>query len=154
MNEKVQLTKEGLQKLEIDLAKLTQRREELKEIVEEMRARGDVSENEGYTLSLEEYQDNEKRIADIQVMIDSAEIVDTAKGGNNGLVELGAEVELEAEGSRIIYQIVGESESDPLNNKITLKSPIGLAIAGKKKGDKVVVDLPRKKVEYTITQVR
>ncbi|WKZ30803.1 MAG: GreA/GreB family elongation factor [Candidatus Dojkabacteria bacterium] len=154
MNEKVQLTQKGYEKLKKDLQKLTVKRDELKGIVEEMRARGDVSENEGYTLSLEQYQVNEKRIADIQVILDTADIVNDSKGGDSGVVELGAEVEVDVDGSKVVYFIVGESESDPLNNKITLKSPIGMAIAGKKAGAKVVVELPRKKLEYKILSVK
>lgn len=152
MNDKAQLTQKGYEKLEKDLQKLLNKREELKEVVEEMRARGDVSENEGYTLSLEQYQVNEKRIADIQNILDTAEIVQVSAASSD-VVELGAQVEVEVDGEKILYHIVGESESDPINNKITLKSPIGIALDGKKPGAKVVVQLPKKKLEYKILKI-
>lgn len=152
MSDKVQLTEKGLKKLKEELKLLTEeKRHELKDTIEEMRNRGDLSENDGYTLALEQFQANEKRISDIQEQIENAEIVETSNGKDK--VTVGSTVKVEIEGDTKTIELVGESEADPTENKVSLKSPLGANLLDKKVGDKVRVKLPKSVKEYTIKEI-
>jgi transcription elongation factor GreA len=152
MTEKIQLTKDGVQKLEQELKQLVDvKRADLKETIEEMRKRGDLSENDGYTLALEQFEANEKRIAEIQDMLESAEIVAISK--KDGVVTLGSKVTIENNGTKSIFTIVGDSEADPLQNKVSIKSPIGSALIDRKVGEVVSIELPKGTTDYKIVAI-
>lgn len=145
------LTPEGKILLEEELKELTDvKKAVLMANVEEMRARGDLSENDGYALALEDYESNEARISEIQQILENSKV---QKKKSDGKVGLGETVTVMLDGSKIEYQIVGANEADPLNNKITPESPIGKAIVGKKEGDKVKVNLPKGEVDCEIVKV-
>jgi transcription elongation factor GreA len=154
MAEDIILTPAGKQKLDEELRHL--REEEmpaLAERIRQARALGDLSENFDYQDAKRQQGFVAGRIADLQAMLDRAKIVEAANG--NETVGMGSVVRLRdlEFGDEFAYTIVGANEADPLNDKISPQSPVGKAIMGKGKGDKVVVDTPGGKATYEIAAI-
>ena len=150
-NKTHKITQIGLDKLKEELdMRINVKKDDLKEMIQEMRDRGDLSENDGYTLALEEFESNEHRIGQLRQMIDTAEVV---SGNGSSKIAVGSKVLLKIKEKEVEYHIVGQSEADPLENRISEETPIGKALVGKKKGDTINVDLPVGKVEYEIINV-
>ncbi len=151
----VYLTADGLAKAEerLEYLKAT-RRSEVAERIKQAKEYGDLSENSEYDDAKNEQAFIEGRIKEIQIMLRNARIVkDDEITGKT--VSLGTVVELceLATGERFSYTIVGSAEADPLNFKISNESPIGKAILGRKKGDKVKVKVPSGIMEYEILSI-
>lgn len=146
------ITESGLEALKTELKYLQEEKKpHLIEIIEDMRNKGDLSENDGYTLALEDYESNEIDIAKLQHMIETAVVIEEAKKSSKVIV--GSNVKVKSNGKDITYTIVGHSEANPLENKISDKTPIGAALLGKSTGDKVKVQLPVGSVEFEILEV-
>ena len=152
-----QLTAEGLKKLEEELAQRKGPiREEIVERLKEARAQGDLSENSEYDQAKEDQGKNESRIVELEQMIKTAVIIDTTASGKEGIVSLGCTVVLKdvETGEEETYAIVGTTEADPFNNKISNESPVGSAILGKKVHDVVVANTPAGELSYQIMEVK
>ena len=152
-----QITAEGLQKLEEELAQRKGAiREEILERIKEARAQGDLSENSEYDQAKEDQGKNESRIVELEQMIKTAVIIDTTASGKEGIVSLGCTVVLKdvETGEEETYAIVGTTEADPFNNKISNESPVGSAILGKKVHDVVVANTPAGELSYQIMEVK
>lgn len=146
------ITESGLEALKTELKYLQEEKKpHLIEIIEDMRNKGDLSENDGYTLALEDYESNEIDIAKLQHMIETAVVIEETK--KSGKVIVGSNVKVKSNGKDTIYTIVGHSEANPLENKISDKTPIGAALLGKSSGDKVKVQLPVGSIEFEIVEV-
>lgn len=130
----IRLTLEGYRALEKELVELSgKKREELAAKIELARSYGDLSENSEYDDAKNEQAQVEARIADIEVTLKNAVIIDDSlrlKVYNTLLDE------------EVVYHIVSSSEADPENGKISDESPIGSALLNRKEGDEVMVDLP------------
>lgn len=115
---------------------------------------GDLSENAEFKEAKEEQLNNETRIIELEDIISRAVIVSQSKK-TSPLVELGCIVKLQRDGSEEIceYQVVGSTESDILNRKISNESPLGTSLLGKKKGETVEVATPRGKIRYAIINI-
>ena len=152
-----QITAEGLQKLEEELAqRKSVIREEILERIKEARAQGDLSENSEYDQAKEDQGKNESRIVELEQMIKTAVIIDTSASSKEGKVSLGCTVvlkdmETEEEDS---YTLVGTTEADPFENKISNESPVGKAVIGKKIGDVVIAVTPAGELSYKILEVK
>ena len=152
-----QITAEGLQKLEEELAQRKGAiREEILERIKEARAQGDLSENSEYDQAKEDQGKNESRIVELEQMIKTAVIIDTSASSKEGKVSLGCTVvlkdmETEEEES---YTLVGTTEADPFENKISNESPVGKAVIGKKIGDVVIAVTPAGELSYEILEVK
>ena len=152
-----QITAEGLQKLEEELAQRKGPiREEIVERLKEARAQGDLSENSEYDQAKEDQGKNESRIVELEQMIKTAVIIDTSASSKEGKVSLGCTVvlkdmETEEEES---YTLVGTTEADPFENKISNESPVGKAVIGKKIGDVVIAVTPAGELSYKILEVK
>ena len=152
-----QITAEGLQKLEEELAqRKSVIREEILERIKEARAQGDLSENSEYDQAKEDQGKNESRIVELEQMIKTAVIIDTSASSKEGKVSLGCTVvlkdmETEEEES---YTLVGTTEADPFENKISNESPVGKAVIGKKIGDVVIAVTPAGELSYKILEVK
>lgn len=151
--EKVTLTAKGLQKLKDELEERQgEFKDKLSSDIEENRNAGDVSENEGFEQALDNFASNEARIAEIEHTINNSIVVESK---DDGKVGIGETVTIKNHnGQEITYEIVGDNEADPLANKITDDSPIGSALVGHKKGDKVNVNLPAGIVEFEIVSIK
>ncbi|MGM9570116.1 MAG: transcription elongation factor GreA [Phascolarctobacterium sp.] len=152
-----QITAEGLKKLEEELAQRKGPiREEIVERLKEARAQGDLSENSEYDQAKEDQGKNESRIVELEMMIKTAVIIDTTSSGKEGIVSLGCTVILKdvETGEEETYTVVGTTEADPFNNKISNESPVGTAILGKKVHDVVVANTPAGELSYEILEVK
>ena len=152
-----QITAEGLRKLEEELAQRKGPiREEIVERLKEARAQGDLSENSEYDQAKEDQGKNESRIVELELMIKTAVIIDTSSSGKEGIVSLGCTVILKdvETGEEETYTVVGTTEADPFNNKISNESPVGTAILGKKVHDVVVANTPAGELSYEILEVK
>jgi transcription elongation factor GreA len=154
MHKEYALTEEGIAKLEDELKHLeTVRRLEVGQRIKEAKEFGDISENSEYDDAKNEQAQVEGRIAEITHILAHASVID--KPTKNDKVSLGSKVKLvDASGNERLFILVGSAEADPDQNKISNESPVGQAIFARKKGDKVVVNLPSgKKLEFTIKSI-
>jgi len=150
---KVQLTKIGFEKLQLELKELKNKtKEEVLKRLNQARAMGDLSENSAYSAAKEELNLIEGRIAELEEILKNAEIVE---GNNNkNIVQVGSSVLVEINGKKEQFEIVGEFEADPLNKKLSHTSPIGKALVGKKIGEWVEVEVPAGKIRYKIVEIQ
>ncbi len=153
------VTKEGLIGLQNELEDLKQvRRKEVANKIKEAREQGDLSENAEYDAAKEEQREIEFRIGEIEKILKNVVVVDTLKGaaGNKG-INIGWTVKIHNEefNEDMECTIVGSTEVDILNGKISNESPIGIALMGKKKGDKIEVETANADIaNYTILEAK
>ena len=152
---KVVLTPAGLKKLEDELEYLkVEKRKEIAEKIKIARGFGDLSENAEYVAAKEEQGNMEIRIAEIKKILENAEIIDDSEISTD-TVSIGAkvkvlDVEFEDEEE---YSIVGSTEADPSQNKISDKSPVGKALIGRKIGETVDVEIPSGTISFKILEI-
>lgn len=151
MKKQYHLTQDGKVELETELSELKNRRTEIAEKIANARDYGDLSENAEYDAAREEQAQLESRVAELEEILQNADIIKPAK--SNGTIQVGSTVDLK-NGKKVTYQIVGPVEADPLEGKISNESPIGAALMGKKVGDKVTIETPKGSVSYTVEDVR
>lgn len=128
----VSLTPEGKKELEEELAELIKNRPLIAERIATARSFGDLSENEEYSSARNEQKIAEGRILEIQEILKNVKII---RGGKRTKVDLGATVSLDMGGRKVEYTLVGPTEANPLEGKISNESPIGKALLGHKAGE-------------------
>jgi len=149
----VYVTGEGLKELKEELRVLAeQKRPALIERVATARAHGDLTENSEYTAAREDLAFVEGRIEEIEVLIAKAKLIKNNHAANNKVV-LGCKVTVKVNGKEQTFEVVGEWEADPLEQKISHTSPLGQALLGKGKGEKVEIEAPAGKVTYHILKI-
>lgn len=147
------ITKEGLQKLQEELELLrTTRREEIAENIAEAKELGDLSENAEYAAAKDEQAFNEGRIIEIEEKLKNAEIISDRR--HAGIIGVGSTIKVVNSGAEREYTIVGSTEADPMNNRISNESPLGQAFLGKKVGDEIIIQIPKGAVKIKIMEVR
>lgn len=154
MQKETVLTAEGQTRLEEELRHLeTVRRREVGERIKEAKEFGDISENSEYDDAKNEQAWVESRIAEINLILANATIIESPS--SSARVTLGSKVELEdSKGVTHAYQIVGSAEADPARGRISNESPVGQAIMGSRKGETVKVTSPSGKLlEYTVKKI-
>jgi transcription elongation factor GreA len=150
---KTQLTKEGFEKLKKEYDELVQVKKPYAiERLGKARSMGDLSENSEYSAAKEELAFVEGRILEIEEILKIVEVVENHNGGNS--VEIGSSVIVELNGTKELFQIVGEFEADPMNKKLSHTSPIGKALLTKKVGDWIEVEVPAGKIKYKIVEIK
>lgn len=151
--EKEYLSKEKFEELskELDVLKSV-RRKEIAEQLEFAKGLGDLSENAEYHEARQNQAETEERISKLEQMIKHAVITEKHKGG---VVGIGSTVIIIKSGEKAErrYQIVGSEEANTKENKISNKSPLGEALIGKSKGDKVSYETPLGVVSCTVVNV-
>lgn len=150
MKKAYQITNEGKAELEAELATLKARRGDIADKIAEARDYGDLSENAEYDAAREEQGLVESRIAEIEDILQNAEIIKTSRKSTIGL---GSKVELKNGSKTVTYHMVGPVEANPVEGKISNESPIGRALEGKKVGDTVVVSTPKGDISYQVVSV-
>lgn len=150
MKKHYQITSDGKKELEKELITLKARRGEVAEKIANARDFGDLSENAEYDAAREEQGLLETRIAEIEDILNNADII---KNGHKKTIDLGSHVELKTDGKAVTYTIVGPVEANPMEGKISNESPIGMALYGKKVGDSAIIPTPRGNVTYKIAQI-
>ena len=152
----VPITKRGAEKLKEELHKLkTVERPSVINAIAEARAQGDLSENAEYDAAKDRQGFIEGRIQEIESKLSMSQIIDPANLDAGGRVVFGATVELEDEatGDRVTYQIVGEDEADLKLGLINISSHIARALIGKEEGDVAEVQAPGGVRRYEIVSV-
>lgn len=138
-------------KEELDLLK-NKTRKELAERLRSAIAQGDLSENFDYADAKEQQAYVEGRILEIEDILRDTEVLEGAPKGEG--VQIGSRVTLKDGNEEIAYTITGPQEADPLTGNLSAESPIGRALIGRKKGEKVVVETPGGKAAYVIAEIK
>lgn len=150
------ITKKGYDALKAELDRLRKvERPRVIEAIAEARAHGDLSENAEYDAAKERQGFIESRIAEIETKLADARVVEIT-GRTTETVVFGATVcviEQESQ-SKKQYTLVGQDEADMKFNKISVQSPVGRALIGKRVGDFVEVTTPAKVVEYEVVEIK
>jgi transcription elongation factor GreA len=152
---KKQMSRDGFEKLQKEYTRLvTVRRAEVAQKLKEARAFGDLSENAEYDEAKKEQAFIEGEIIRIEKLIKDAEVIDESTLSND-VVNIGSfvkvydyDMDMEDE-----YQLVGSTDVDPDNNKISYESPIGAALLHKAEGDVVSVTIPDGVIEFKILKI-
>ena len=150
------MTLRGAEALRAELKRLkSEARPRVIKAIAEARGHGDLSENAEYHAAREQQGFIEGRIKDIEHKLAHAQVIDPAKLPNTGKVVFGALVELEdqADGARVVYQVVGEDEADIRGGRLSVTSPIARALVGKSQGEVVEVAAPGGTRSYEIVAV-
>ncbi len=151
MNKK-RFTRSGLDKLKEELAFLEKTKR--KEVAEKLKAAasfGDLSENSAYEEAKDEQSMLETKIAKMRDTIKNAEVVET--NGNSEMVQIGSKIVVETDKNKEEFEIVGGTDSDPFNGKISCDSPLGKSFLNKKVGDVCLVQSPSGEKKYKIIKV-
>ena len=151
MKKQYHLTQSGIDELKKELEDLIGQRAPLAERIKQARELGDLSENAEYQTAREDQGKLENRISEIEHILQNVELIKKPKG--NVKVQLGSTVKLKGNGSNKTFQVVGTVEADPLSGKISDESPRGLALMGKKEGEKVEIVTPTENTVYVIADI-
>ena len=153
----IPLTTRGAEKLKDELHRLkTVDRHAVIQAIAEARAQGDLSENAEYEAAKDKQGFIEGRILEVESKLAAAQIINPATLNADGRVVFGATVDLEEEasGAKVTYQIVGDDEADLKLGLVSISSPIARAMIGKEVGDVADVHAPGGVKSYEIMQVR
>ncbi len=150
------LTYDGLKALEDELHDLkVNRRAEVAQKIKVAREQGDLSENAEYDAAKEEQAEFEARIEEIEAILKHAEVI-LEEEATSDKVSIGSTVTIldKEYKEEMVYKIVGNTEADSLNGKISNESPVGKALIGKKKGADVEVETPMGILKFKILDIK
>ncbi|MBE6741380.1 MAG: transcription elongation factor GreA [Ruminococcaceae bacterium] len=154
------MTTQGKEELLAELEQLeTVGRNDIAEKLKVARSYGDLSENSEYDEAKSEQAKIEARINELRYQLDHAVIIDAGEAGGTSkknVITMGSKVTVvrKTDKKEIVYEIVGFSQSNPSEGKISDESPVGTALMGAKKGDTVVVEAPIGNIEFKIKDVK
>ena len=147
------ITKEGLQKLNDEFNDRKNRlRQEIAQAIKEAKEQGDLSENAEYAEAKTQQNENESRIAELEMIIKNSQVVE--KDNSQKGAQISSVVKVNFNKSEMEFTIVGSNEADPANFKISNESPLGKAFIGHVAGDVIKVSAPKGVVEYKIISVK
>lgn len=150
---KTLLTPSALEKLQHEYDELIEKRHQISDEIKRARGFGDLSENAEYHAAREAQSHNETEILKLKSILESYELV--TETGDKNTININSKIkilDIESKDEEIM-QIVTSIESDPLNNKISNESPMGSALMGKKKGDKVEVISPNGIIKLKVLEL-
>lgn len=153
--EKIPMTRDGLVQIEDELKRLRiEERPAVIRAIAEAREHGDLSENAEYHAARERQSFIEGRMAELEDIISRAQVIDTT-GLSGDVVRFGATVSLcdEDTEEELTYRLVGSHEADAANGRLSVTSPLGRALIGKKLGDVVEVSAPRGSRSYEVVKI-
>ena len=154
--ERIPITKQGYESLkqELEHLKSIERPKNIRDI-EEARSHGDLSENAEFHAAKERQAFIESRVSELGYKLSNADIIDPNKISKDRAV-FGCLVVLENidTGEDVEYQLVGPDESDIKGGRISVTSPLGKLIVGKKPGDEIVLQAPGGKRHYELVEIR
>ena len=152
MGESEYLTKEKFEEFTKELAELKgTRRKEVAESLEYAKSLGDLSENAEYHEARDIQVTIEDRIAKLEELLKTAKIISNHE---TNAVNIGSVTTVEKDGKQSVFTIVGSEEADVMSNKISIKSPFGQAILGKKKGDAFSYTAPNGELSYKVVEIK
>ncbi|XOV93659.1 MAG: transcription elongation factor GreA [Bacteroidota bacterium] len=148
-------TKDGLQKLKDELNELkTKGRADMARQIAEARDKGDLSENAEYDAAKDAQGLLELKISKLEEVVGNARIIDESSIDTSKVSILSTvKIKNEKNGMEVKYQIVAEEEADLKLGKISVKSPIGKGLLGKKVGEKALVNAPAGEIEFKILEI-
>jgi len=148
------LSQTKLDSLKAELTELTKIKiPALANRIDEARQLGDLSENAEYHAAREDMAWVRSRVKEIEYILDSAEIISDSNNDRHGIVSIGSKIQVEINGNKRDYFIVGQQEAEPSVGKISNESPLGMAFIGKKAGDQVEIEVPVGLQVYKIISV-
>ena len=144
----------GKKKMMEELTELQNRLPDIAKAIEEAREKGDLRENAEYHAAREDMGMINARISELRSKLSRAVVVDESQIDTSS-VAFGATIDLEDLGDKSVetWQLVGEGEDDPLENKILTSSPMGQALVGKKLGEMVVVKAPAGTIKFKVKKI-
>ena len=151
--ERVPMLAEGYEKLTADLQMLRQERPKIVDAIEEARAHGDLSENAEYHAAKERQGQVEAQIAEIEDRVTRAQIIDPAMLSGDRVVFGATVTVLDDDDKPQRYQIVGMTEADARQGRISYDSPLGRALIGKQVGEEVEVTVPSGDRFYQVKKI-
>jgi transcription elongation factor GreA len=150
-NKPVYLTAEGLEKLKAELQQLvTVERPRVAARIHDAKLDGDITENAEYEDAKQEQSFLEGRIATLEAQLKNAAVIEQPNGDRVGI---GSRVVIKGLDGEESFTIVGSAEAAPREGRISNESPVGSALMGRRKGEKVVVTTPAGPVDYTVVSV-
>ena len=150
-NKPVYLTAEGLEKLKAELNHLiTAERPRVAARIHDAKLDGDISENAEYEDAKQEQSFLEGRIATLELQLRNAAVIEKTNGDSVGI---GSKVVIKGADGEETFTIVGSAEAAPRDGRISNESPVGAALMGRKKGEKVTVNAPAGPIEYTLVRI-
>jgi transcription elongation factor GreA len=150
--DKIHLTQKGLADLKRQLAELKEKRPEVVEQLAETRSEGDEPESQEYTQAKQDLAMLDGRIDQLEEVIAQAVIIDD-QGNGSQTISLGSKVTVDLDGQEMVFHLVGEWEANPVEQKVSHKSPLGQQLLGKKPGDLVEVEAPVGRLIYKIVKI-
>lgn len=156
INKPIPVTREGMERLKAELKELIEvRRPQIVAQVAEARSHGDLRENAAYDAARHDQAMNERRIMELEAMLQHAVVVDDAPASENGTIRIGSKVTVDfGGGDEEEYTIVGAIEAQPANGMISNESPLGRALMGKRAGDTAYFMSPGGQQKITVKAVR
>ncbi len=146
------ISKDGLDKLRVELDQmLAIRRPEIAQRIHDAKEHGDLSENAEYEDAKNEQAFVEGRIQTLESMIKNAQLIDENTSTDH--VQIGSTVKVEGDDGTETFLIVGSAEARPAEGRISNESPVGRALLGKRRGEKVVVRVPAGDFSYKIVDI-
>jgi len=148
------LTKEGLKKLQEEFKALQKQKHELLDEVNKAAAMGDLRENAEYHAARERLQHVSQRLSDLDGKLSEVRIIDDLPIAD-GEARISMRVTLRDLQTKeeFAYVLVGPEEADPVNGKLSIASPLGKSLLGKKKGERFTLNLPKTTVPYLILEI-
>ncbi|MFA5360515.1 MAG: transcription elongation factor GreA [Candidatus Paceibacterota bacterium] len=154
--EKNYMSPERYKSLKEELKELkTKKRKEIAEMLQEAKELGDLAENAAYQEAKNLQETLESRILELELLLKDASII-YHSSKNNGKISIGSKIEVQnvdKSNVRKVFTIVGSQEANPLEGKISNKSPLGRAFLGRKKGETVLAKTPQGEVKYKILEI-
>ena len=152
LTQPVLLTAEGLNRLKQELDVVRERRLEAADRMKEAAQPGDIEDNPEFEQAKEEVARLDDRIYELQEMIGRAQIIE---GKASSVAQPGSTIDIvDGDGETMTYHLVGAVEADPGAGRISVESPVGRALVGKRQGDTVSVSVPQGTIQLTVKAVR
>jgi transcription elongation factor GreA len=152
VDQRRQVTREGLEEITAELAEMIEvKRPAIIAAVAEARSHGDLRENAAYEAARHDQMMLERRIQDYEDLVRNAEVV--GPNTNSSVIGLGTTVIVDLDGMDETFTIVGAAESRPAAGRISVESPIGRALLGKRAGDSAVAITPRGRTAMTVKEI-
>lgn len=146
----IPFTKQAYEKMQADFDRLTAERVEVVKRLQTAREMGDLSENGAYKYAKFELGSIGRQLRDLNYKLRYGVVTETKKSEE---IVFGSRVVLDDGKRQLKFMLVSEHESDPMKQKLSMNSPLGRAVMGKKVGDKVIVAAPAGQIIYTIVEV-
>lgn len=149
---KYHMTQSGLEKAKVELEALVLRRKEIIEKIKSAKEQGDLKENGEYHEAKNDMAFNESKILELEDLIRNAEVVESPT--NSQFVSLGSQIKVRNGAGEREFLIVGPSEANPAERKISDESPLGQAFMHHSVGEEVEVETPAGIQKYTILEIK